>query len=265
LVAFANQAALSIARGLLEEEAQQIELLREADKIQKTLLNSVSHNLRTPLSSIIGSLSSLAVAPRVPDPAVQRELIDTALGEARRLNRLVGNLLDMARLESGSFRIKSEPCDIQDVIGAALGQLGAALQGRSIPVRLPSELPLVQMDFVLISQVLVNLIENALKYSPPARPVEIRVECEREHVAVHVADRGKGIAEEDLVNVFDSFRRGRSTGGVTGLGLGLAISKGFVEAHAGRIWAIRRPGGGTIIAFRLPLNGAALPSSRLVQ
>ena len=254
LETFANQAAISIARGRLEEEAQQVEILRETGRIQKTLLNSVSHNLRTPLSSIIGSLTSLAEAPYEPDPGTQRELVDTALGEARRLNRLVGNLLDMARLESGSFQIKSEPCDVEDVIGAALAQLGAALRGRPVAVRLPPGLPMVPMDFVLITQVLVNVVENAVKYSPPASPVELEAQHCGEHVAVSVKDRGRGIAEEELTQVFDRFHRGRQSGGIAGLGLGLSISKGFIEAHRGRIWAERGPGGGTVVTFHLPIN-----------
>jgi two-component system, OmpR family, sensor histidine kinase KdpD len=252
LEAFANQAALSIARELLEEEAQQVEILRETDKLQKILLNSVSHNLRTPLATIIGSLTSLAETPRMLDRATQRELLDTALIEARRLNRLVGNLLDVARLESGTFKIKSELCDMQDVIGAALSQLGRMLANRPVPVHVPVDLPMISMDFVLISQVLVNLLENAHKYSPPGLPVEIAVEHAGKCLEVRVADRGKGIAENELPGIFDRFQRGRLSDNRKGLGLGLSISKGFVEAHNGRIWAEKRAGGGSIFAFSLP-------------
>lgn len=252
LDAFAYQATLSIARGLSDEDAQQVELLREADRIQKALLNSVSHNLRTPLASIIGTLSSLLDDRSILDQATQSELLDNALEEARRLNRLVRNLLDGARLESGEFRIKLDICEFQDVIAATLAQLGEATARRRIVVRMDDELPMLRLDLVLVSQVLVNLVENALKYSPPELPVEIHVRRSNGHLHVRVVDYGKGIPEDDIDHIFERFHRGRLSGCTGGLGLGLSICKGFVEAHNGRIWVERLVERGTAVAFVLP-------------
>ena len=170
LDAFANQIGLAIERASLAEQARQAEMLEITDKLQTALLNSISHDLRTPLVSITGALSSLADDQILLDESARRSLIETASEEADRLNRLVGNLLDMTRLESGAMRIKKEACDIQDLIGSALEELGSRLGNRSINIDIPPDLPLIQLDFVLIERVLVNVIDNALKYSPARYP-----------------------------------------------------------------------------------------------
>ena len=256
LDAFTNQVALAIERARLVEQTRQAELLEITDKLQTALLNSISHDLRTPLVSITGALSSLADDQIALDESARRSLIETARGEADRLNRLVGNLLDMTRLEAGAMRINREACDIQDVIGSALDEFGSRLEGRSVTVAIPDELPLVQMDFVLIERVLVNVIDNALKYSPPESPIEIRVHVAGAFVELAVADRGIGIPPEDLTRVFDKFYRVRvqRPDSVNGTGLGLSISKGIIDTHGGFMVAENRSGGGTIITMALPFE-----------
>jgi two-component system, OmpR family, sensor histidine kinase KdpD len=254
LDAFANQIALAIERARLAEQTHQAELLEITDKLQTALLNSISHDLRTPLVSITGALSSLANDQVALDESARRSLIETASEEADRLNRLVGNLLDMTRLESGSIRVKFEACDIQDLIGAALEEFGSRLENRSVKVEIPDDLPLVQMDFVLIERVLVNVIDNAQKYSPPETSIEIKVYVAGAFIEIQVADRGEGIPPEDLKRIFDKFYRVQRPDNVSGTGLGLAISKGIVEVHGGFISAENRSGGGTIITIALPVE-----------
>jgi two-component system, OmpR family, sensor histidine kinase KdpD len=252
---FVNQAALATTRALLAEQAQRAEVLQETDKLQKALLNSISHNLRTPIVSVTGALNSVLEDGHLLDAATQRELLETARDEAKRLDRLVQNLLDMTRLEGGAVHIKREPCDVQDVIGAALLQLGETARKRQIPVVIPRDLPLVAMDSVLIVQVIVNLLDNALKYSGPGSPVAVAAQVTGEQLQISVADCGIGIPGEDLERVFEKFYRVPSAGSASGAGLGLSICKGLVEAHAGRIWAEHRQKGGTEVKFSLPFGG----------
>ena len=254
LDAFANQIGLAIERASLAEQARQSEMLEITEKLQTALLNSISHDLRTPLVSITGALSSLADDQIVLDAAARRSLIETAGEEADRLNRLVGNLLDMTRLESGAMRIKKETCDVQDVIGAALEELTNRIGKRSIQVEVPSDLPLVQLDFVLAERVLVNVIDNALKYSPPDQAIEIQVHTAGAFLEIDVKDRGVGIPQEDLTRIFDKFYRVQRPGNVSGTGLGLSISKGILQAQGGFISAENRSGGGTIITISIPLG-----------
>ena len=173
LEAFASQSAQAIERVQLAEQARQIKLLQAAEKLQNALLNSISHDLRTPLVSITGALSALE-SDETLDASARQSLVETAREEADRLNRLVGNLLDMTRLESGALQVKREPCDVQDLIGAALGQMEDRLMERQIRVDVSPDIPLVGLDFVLIVHVLINLLDNALKYSPDNSPLDIQ-------------------------------------------------------------------------------------------
>jgi two-component system sensor histidine kinase KdpD len=188
------------------------------------------------------------------DETARRSLIETASEEADRLNRLVGNLLDMTRLESGGMRFKKETCDIQDLVGSTLEELGSRLGNRSIHIEIPPELPLIQLDFVLIERVLVNVIDNALKYSPAEMPIEIKAHAAGAFMEIEVADRGTGIPVDDLTRIFDKFYRVQRPGNVSGTGLGLSISKGIIQAHGGFIAAENREGGGTIITISIPLQ-----------
>jgi two-component system sensor histidine kinase KdpD len=253
LEGFLNQAAAAIERALLAEEARQAQLLQETNKLQRALLSSISHNLRTPLASITGALSSLLEDQAVRDASTERELLETALGESERLNRVVGNLLDMTRLEAGGVGVRWEPCDVQDVLGTAFEHLGGATHGREIRVHIEPNLPLVEMDSLLIAQVLVNLIDNALKYSPADQPVDVRARIAGERLEIQVEDRGIGIAAADLEHVFERFYRAPRAGGVSGMGLGLSISRRFVEAHGGCLQAASVEHEGTTMTFLLPL------------
>jgi len=251
---FASQIAVAIERAQLAEQAQQAQVLQETERLQTALLNSISHDLRTPLASITGALSSLRDDGAVLNETTRMDMVDTAWEETGRMNRLVGNLLDMTRLEAGALKVKREPADLQDLIGVALRQLADRLRERSVEVDIPPELPLVSLDFVLIVQVLVNLLDNALKYSPAGTPIEIRIRLKDFQVEMDVIDHGRGIPPSDLARVFDKFYRVQAPDGVSGTGLGLSISKGIVEAHGGRIWAQNRAEGGLVVTLALPLG-----------
>jgi two-component system sensor histidine kinase KdpD len=257
LETFASLTAVAIERVQLVEAASQVQILEATEKLETALLNSISHDLRTPLVSITGALTTLQEDELSLDGQARRILLDTAVEEAGRLNRLVGNLLDMTRLEAGAVHIHREPRDLQDVIGAALQQMGERLGDRPVEIDLPANLPLVPLDDVLMVHVLVNLIDNALKYSEPGSPIDIGVRIAGAEAQIDLADRGIGIPAEDLSRVFEKFYRVQQPSNVAGTGLGLSISKGLVEAHGGRIWAENRPGGGTIVTVALPLDTAS--------
>ena len=250
---FVNQVSLAVLRGTLEDQARRANVLSETDRFQKALLNSVAHNVRTPLASIIGVLGTLQEDAGFLDSRIRGELVDTARTEAERLNRLLGNLLDLSRLESGALQVRSEICDVSDVIGAALQQLGDAAAKREIQV-LAANLPLVRLDFVLIAQVLVNVLDNAVKYSPVATPITLEADIAGGALRVRISDEGDGIPEHSLVRVFEKYNRAGRTGETGGIGLGLSISKGLIEAHKGMIWAERRNPHGTVVTFTVPIG-----------
>jgi len=260
LDALANLAALALERARLGEEANRAQVLGETEKLQTALLNSISHELRTPLVSIQGVLDSLLEVEQggenaaVLDHAARLDMLENAREETARLNRLVENLLDMTRLEAGALKLRLEPGDLQDLIGSALARLDEPLKHHPVKVSLDEHLPLIPMDFVLMEQVLVNLVDNAAKYSPPAAPVEIRVTCRDQEARICIADSGAGVPAAELERIFDKFHRVSRPGQVKGLGLGLSICKGIVEAHGGRIWAENNPGGGLAINVALPLE-----------
>jgi two-component system sensor histidine kinase KdpD len=251
LQAFAGQAALALERVQTATATQRWELSRETEKLQTAVLNSISHDLRTPLASVSGALSSLLDGDVHHDDATERALLETAKEGADRLTHLVTNLLDMTRVEAGALSLRKEPGDIEDLVGAALAQLGSRAREREIEFDIPPHLPSVPMDFALMTQALSNVLDNALKYSPPERAVRIEARTVGGEVYVSVADRGPGIPEADLVRIFDKFQRAEHPADASGLGLGLTISKGIVEAHGGRIWAANRPDGGAVVSFAL--------------
>jgi len=254
LAAFANQAALAIEGASLAEQARQAELLQTTEKLQTALLNSISHDLRTPLVSITGALSALDDDDGALDGTSRKALVENARAEADRLNRLVGNLLSMTRIESGAIKLHLEPGDVQDLIGTALEQLGKRIEKHNVKIDVPVDFPLVPMDFTLMVQVIVNLLENAVKYSPENSVIEISSTWDDGKARIQIADSGVGIPAEDLVRVFDKFYRVQRPENVSGTGLGLSIGKGIIEVHHGSIFAGAHAGGGALITIELPLN-----------
>ncbi len=256
---YTNLAALAIERALFAEQASQAESLRTTERLQSALLNSISHELRTPLSSIMGVLTSLEEDESDPNlkkrlkHVTRLELIQSAAEQTRQLNQLVGNLLDMTRIQSGSVNLKRSSVDFQDLIGAVLNQLENKLKNRPIDVIIPDDLPVVSVDSILLGQTITNLLDNAQKFSPPGSMISIRVENQGKEVLISVDDSGPGVPDEELGRIFEKFYRGNSTGGSTGSGLGLSICRGIVEAHKGRIWAENRKEGGLSVKFVIPL------------
>jgi two-component system sensor histidine kinase KdpD len=254
LDAFTSQVTLAIERVKLGKQAEQAQILQARETLERALLSSVSHDLRTPLVSIIGALDTLRENVHTLVDKARRELLDTACEEAERLNRFVGNLLDMTRLEAGALTLKEELSDIQDLVGCALAALEQRIGARKIEVQLPANLPLVRMDMALMTQVLVNLLDNALKYSLPESDIRIAARMDNGRLTLEVSDRGPGVPESDLKRVFDKFYRIPVPEGAGGTGLGLSICKGIVEAHGGKIRAENRAGGGLRVIVTLPVK-----------
>jgi len=254
---FVAQTALAIERARLAEETERARREVEAEQLRSSLLSSVSHDLRTPLAVITGSTSTLLEAQPRLDEATRRDLLKTILEEAERLNRLIRNLLDMTRLESGAVKVKKEWIPLEELVGAALTRLESRLTGRDVHVALPRDLPLVPCDAVLIEQTLINLLENAAKYA--SGPIDIAARRQGAEVVVEVADRGPGIAAGDEKRLFEKFQRASPEGGPEGVGLGLTICRAIVTAHGGRIWVENREGGGASFRFALPIEGEPPP------
>jgi two-component system, OmpR family, sensor histidine kinase KdpD len=252
LEAFADLAALAVERIQLSEDARRVEVLKESERLQTALLNSISHDLRTPLVSVIGTLSSLQEEGGAVDEKTKNDLIKVAREEADRLNHLISNLLDESRLEAGAVTLSRQPLEIRDLVAGALEQLGSRASSRPVNFDIPEEIPFITVDFGLIVQALANVLDNAIKYSPDGSPVEVKARGQNGDVVIEIADHGIGIPERDLQKIFDKFYRIKRPDNVPGSGLGLAISKGIIEAHGGSIKAMRGPNGGTTIQIILP-------------
>jgi two-component system sensor histidine kinase KdpD len=256
LETFAAQIATALERARIAGEAEAARLEAEAERLQSSLLSSISHDLRTPLAVITGAATTLLGASPPVEPAAQRDLLEAIYDESVRLTRLVGNLLDMTRLAAGAMKVNKEWQSIEAVVGAAAGRVEDRLGGRPLRVEVQADLPLVPFDAVLVEQVLINLIENAAKYAPAGTPIEVSAsEAASGGVALDVKDRGPGVPEGERQRIFDKFYRvpGSPAGGA---GLGLAICRGIVEAHGGRIEALAREGGGSVLRFTLPSEGS---------
>jgi K+-sensing histidine kinase KdpD len=239
-----------IAQALLEE-AQQARLRFETERMRNALLSAVSHDLRTPLAAIKGAATTLIEGQDSFDLGTRLELSEAIRDEADRLTRLVSNLLDMTRLEAG-WKIRRDWHPLEELVGVALASLESRLGNHEVTTDLPLDLPLIAGDGLLIQQVLVNLLDNAAKHTKPGTPIEVSAAASDELVAIAVADRGPGLDEDDVPRVFEKFYRGAGAS-ADGLGLGLAICKGIVDAHGGRLWVENRPGGGAVFHFTLPV------------
>lgn len=248
------QTASMLVRIELRHQADQTKIIETRANFERALLNSISHDLRTPLVTITGVLSSIRESCGQLQGTVRSDLVEMAYNEASRLNKFVSNLLDMTRIEAGAVQLNTEPCDLQELTGCALTSLEQRVDTRQIKVMLPNELPPVMLDQLLMTQVLVNLLDNALKYTPPDGDITISAFPDNEWMTMEVADCGQGIPESDLELVFNKFYRIPVPEGVGGTGLGLSICKGIIEAHGGRIKAISRPEGGVRMLLQLPLE-----------
>ena len=255
---FLDQASSLIERARLQHENLHIAILQRTDELRASLLSSVSHDLRTPLTSIKAAASSLLQEDVYWDEEARRSFARSIEREADRLNRLVSNLLDMSRIEEGALKPEKDWYSLKMLIHEVVGRLEPLLEGRTVCTHLPDDLLMVALDYVQIDQVLTNLLENAFRYTPPGTPIEVEAHIEGEQVKLTVADRGPGIPAADLERVFDKFYRvlhGRHSAGYPmGSGLGLAVCKGVVEAHGGRIWATQREGGGLAVNVVLPVG-----------
>jgi K+-sensing histidine kinase KdpD len=230
---------------------------------RSSLLSALSHDLRTPLAAITGAATMLRDESAAIDSEQRREMLDTICEEADRLERLVRNLLDMTRLESGALAVKRQWLPLEEIVGSALTRLEAQLDGRPVRTDLPADLPLVSGDAVLLEQVFVNLLENAAKYTPAGSAVEISARAAPgSAIVIEVADRGPGIAPGEESRLFEKFFRGRAPdpAGSTSAGLGLAICRGVISAHGGTIVAANRAGGGAVFRMMLPIVGTPPPA-----
>jgi len=257
--AFCRQAAFALERALLAREAEASALRAKAEEMRSSLLSAVSHDLRTPLAAITGAASALRDPAAQFSPAQQEELLSDIQVEAARLERLVANLLDMTRVESGGLRVQRDWVPLEEMVGSALARLDRVLGGRPVDVSIAPGLPLLSVDPLLIEQVLVNLIENAAKYAPSSSCIDIEGRLGGGGIVVEVKDRGPGIRAGDEQRVFDKFYRGADTT-VAGAGLGLAICKGIVEAHGGTIGVENRSDGGAVFRILLPNAGGDAPT-----
>jgi two-component system sensor histidine kinase KdpD len=249
---FASQTALAIERAIAASAAKSAEVRAETENMRTSLLSAVSHDLRNPLATITGAAATLRTHWDRLEDNVRDELLQSVTDEAERLNRLLNNLLEVTRLEGGVY-LHKESFPLEEVVGAALHRLQRQLLGRRVLTDIPSGLPMVAMDDVLMEQVFINLVENALKYTPPGTDIEIAASTHGDMLEVQVQDSGPGFKEGEEERVFEKFFRGR-TDNIRGAGLGLAICRAIVEAHGGSISARNRPGGGAIIHFTIPMS-----------
>jgi two-component system sensor histidine kinase KdpD len=252
--AFAGQTAVALERANLAAEAERVRVLVESERLRNSLLSAVSHDLRTPLTAIAGASSTLIEGGQRIDAATRRELSESIYEEAESLNHLVGNLLDMTRLEAGAVTVQKEWQSVEELVGAVLNRLARKLADRPVSTQLPGDLPLIYVDALLIQQVLLNLLENAEKYSPQHAPIEISAASSAGTVTIEVGDRGPGLPAGDEKRIFEKFYRSPAARSRSGVGLGLTICRGIVELHGGKIWARNRDGGGAVFGFSLPVE-----------
>jgi two-component system sensor histidine kinase KdpD len=251
LASLANQLAVALEGMRLSREVRRAEFDAYSSKLKADLFSGVTHDVKTPLAAITASVTSLIDGPEFSERE-RREHLDTIKQEAERLNRVVTNLLDVARLRAGALVAVKSPSAIEELMESVLNRLRPSLDGRQVEIRLGEGLPEVPMDVVQIDQVLSNLVENALKFSPPGSPISLTAVGNREAVRVTVSDRGPGIPKEDRLRIFEPFERGGDA--VSGTGLGLAISNAIVLAHGGRMWVSENPPGGAAFTFELPCS-----------
>jgi two-component system sensor histidine kinase KdpD len=251
--AFLNQAAVAVERALLMRDAREAQLLRDADQLKSALLSSVSHALRTPLATILGSTTSLLQPELHWTEEARTEMLGTVADEALHLNQLISNLLDMSRLEAGALHLSRGPQVLSELVEDTVANGLRMRATHRLIVEIPEEFPLVDADYGLIQHVLVNLLDNAVKYSPEGSEIRVEGVDAGEWAVVRVVDQGPGIPPEERERVFQRFYRlERQNGRQEGMGLGLPICRNILEAHGGRLWIEDAPQGGAVFAFALP-------------
>jgi len=256
LHALAYLVAIGIERARSLEQASKIEVARQSETLKSALLDALAHDLKTPLTSIKGAVTHLLARRHDPE---EEELLTIANEEADRLHRLVVEVLEMSRIEAAKLHPDRAPHGIADIVAASLKEQEESLKGRDVELQIPETLPAADVDFEFIQQVLKQLLDNAVNYSPPGSPLTISAEVVSGKIVLSVTDRGKGIAEEEQSRIFDKFYRGRSSrDNVLGTGLGLSIAKGIVEAHGGKIWVTSEPGKGSVFSVALPIHKTEL-------
>jgi len=263
LDAVASLVAIACERLHFVAVAQDALLHVESERLRNSLLSAISHDLRTPLTALVG-LSDALVLTGDALPASKRETAEAIRDEALRMNSLVGNLLDMARLQAGSVRLRKEWQPVEEVVGSSLKHMESRLQHHRIRTGLAPGLPLLEFDAVLIERVLCNLIDNAVKYAPPGSEVAMEARTCEAGVEISVSDNGPGLAPGSEAAIFEKFMRGQPESATPGVGLGLAICRAIVEAHGGRIHAENRAGGGARFAFTLPVGEAPAVDDALI-
>ncbi len=254
LETFLGQIAQAIMRVRLAEQARKTQVDMEAERLRNSLLSSISHDLRTPLATIVGSASTLMEEDSALKAEDKLELSRAIYDEAQRMSSLVNNILDMARLDAGAVELNKQWYPLEEIIGAVLTRLQKRLACRPVTVNLPPGIPMIYVDAVMIEQVLINLLENVLRYTPEKSPVEIIVEASSFAVEISVADQGPGVPNGLENRLFEKFYRVQREAAQSGVGLGLAICRAIIEAHGGSIHAQNRPTGGTVFSFIIPLD-----------
>ena len=234
----------------LMEKAKKAEIEAESERLRSSLLSSVSHDLRTPLAAILGSASALVEKPAIRKDTVSTELLENIQSETERLSHLVQNILDATRLEAGKAQLRKERYPLEEIVGDVLERLKTTLKNREVVVTIPETMPAIPMDGLLIEQLLINLLENAVRHAPASSRIDISAQVKGNQLEVSVADQGPGLKADELEKVFDKFYHSPES---PGAGLGLMICRAIADAHGGRIWAANRPEGGAVFTFRLPI------------
>lgn len=251
---FLGQIAQAITRVRLTEQAQKTQVEIEAERLRNSLLSSISHDLRTPLATIVGSASTLVEEDGSLAETEKRELSGAIYDEARRMSSLINNILDMARLDAGAIQLDKQWYPLEEIIGVVLNRLQKQLENRQVTVKLPSGTPMIFVDSVMIEQVLMNLLENALRYSPEKSPIHLLAEAYPWAMKISVVDNGIGIPKGHENKLFEKFYRVKNETVQSGVGLGLAICRAIVEAHGGSISAKNVPTGGAVFSFVIPIG-----------
>jgi two-component system sensor histidine kinase KdpD len=249
---FCNQISLALERHRLNQISEKARLLVESERLSKTLLDSMSHEMRTPLAAIRSATGTLVDLSRTAALGLQNDMLAEIEQATERLDRLVGNVLEASRIESGAVRPRLNECDVKDLIHVSISETESQLARHPLVLHISPDLPLVRLDFVLMQQVITNLLSNAAFHTPPGSTIELTAQVEQGQLVLIISDSGPGISPSSLPRVFDKFYRAPNAP-AGGTGLGLSLVKGFVEAHGGVVKVENRPGSGAAFTIRLPL------------